>query len=372
MRKSTLPKHTPGLSKGLVVKVWEHVPPQLPNVSPPLLGLIGEAPSNIEKLKGQPLVGPAGQILNQVLRTANIERASLYIDNVFDEQLPENDIANWCAPAAERKTWENYDLPMVKGAGFLRPEFAWHLDALRKRIEEVKPKILVPLGGTALWAFTGSNAITPARGALGSATNLLPGYPILPTFHPEFIRHVFKMFHVMVGDLRKALQVATGEYHGTEHEIWIDPKLSDLEDFEKRYIQGAEILSVDIETGGGQIKSVGIGVDRHRAIVVPFVDFRNPSRSYWLRADEEVDAIGWIERVMALPIPKLFQYGQYDVYWLQEKWGIRVVNWCEDTRLAHHALYPEMPKDLGFMGASYTSNPAWKTMREKISGKRDE
>lgn len=31
----------------------------------------------------------------------------------------------------------------------------------------------------------------------------------------------------------------------------------------------------------------------------------------------------------------------------------------------HHALFPEMEKNLGFLGSIYTSEPAWKMMRPK-------
>ena len=35
----------------------------------------------------------------------------------------------------------------------------------------------------------------------------------------------------------------------------------------------------------------------------------------------------------------------------------------EDTMLAHHSLYSELPKGLGFLGSIYANVPSWKKMR---------
>jgi hypothetical protein len=44
-----------------------------------------------------------------------------------------------------------------------------------------------------------------------------------------------------------------------------------------------------------------------------------------------------------------------------------------DTMLLHHAMYPELPKSLGFLGSIYTNESAWKLMRQDSEElKRDE
>jgi hypothetical protein len=42
--------------------------------------------------------------------------------------------------------------------------------------------------------------------------------------------------------------------------------------------------------------------------------------------------------------------------------------------ILHHALYPELPKGLGFMGSIYTNESSWKILRERgdDSNKREE
>lgn len=366
--------------KAAYPKLYLHVEPQWPVVSPCPLGLIGEAPSDMERIWNKPLVGPAGHILDQILRTANIDRNRLFITNLFDEKLPDNDIINWSMTPEEYRQFvkEHGEPPppfnIKVGKGYLRPEHYSFVDRLRRELDRAKPTVLVPLGGTALWAFAGTDAITVSRGALCPASFIMPGHTMLPTFHPEFVRHQWPMFHFVVGDLKKAMNTAEkgGVIKYTKREIWIEPTLADLRYFKKEYIDPAAMLSLDIETGGGQITCVGVGVSVNLAIVVPFVDYRKPNRSYWGTTEEEVAAIEWIEEVCAMKQPKVLQNGLYDLYWLMEDWSVHVMNYLHDTRLAHHALYPELPKDLGSMGASYGQETAWKRMREHKGEKRDE
>ncbi len=45
----------------------------------------------------------------------------------------------------------------------------------------------------------------------------------------------------------------------------------------------------------------------------------------------------------------------------------------EDTMLWHHAMYPEQPKSLGYLGSVYANDLAWKTFRRPTDSlKRDE
>ncbi len=94
------------------MKPLDHVPPQLPVGGRCKIAFVGMAPSDYERLYGFPLVGPAGRIFDQELRIAGLAveggfeapprarnvrrmlevRAPYLVTNVFDEQLPNNDI----------------------------------------------------------------------------------------------------------------------------------------------------------------------------------------------------------------------------------------------------------------------------------------
>jgi uracil-DNA glycosylase len=353
-----------------------HVPPDWPQERPCKLAFVAEAPSDVELDKGIPLVGPAGRVFDALLRTAGIPRPEHFIGNVFDEKLPENEVASWCAPMEEARKWEGYlmpDLPPIGRKGYLRPAHLWHLDRLQAELEKADPTVIVPLGATALWAFTGTDAITVCRGAVSEAKFILPGRKILPTFHPAHVIHQWKYYHIVVGDLMKAVREAEfPEVRPPHWKLYLEPSLADFRKFKADRLDGAPCISIDIETGWGQITCIGFAPNPGVAMTVPFVDFRKPNRCYWGTLEEELEAWALVKAILEGPEPKAGQNFTYDIFWLLDLMGIRVMNYREDTRLLHHAIYPELPKDLGFMGACYTRQGPWKLMRGKKPDKGDD
>lgn len=351
--------------------IWQHVPAQQPRSIPCPIAFVGEAPDDTSICRGLPQVGPSGRLFDKMLRLADIDRADCWVGNVFDEKIPGNSIKNWCV-----KEKEDADGPLpyrVPGVGFLRREFYHHFDRLRAELEAAKPAVIVPMGGTALWAFAETNKITDARGAVGRATQIVPGAKILPTYHPMFVQHQYKAMVTVVADYRKAWAEATvpqTELILSPRELWLEPSLSDISEFIERYLIPSALISLDIETAAGQITCFGASADSERAICIPFVDYRRPSRCYWEEPGQEAAAWRLVRYICQLPNVKLFQNGPYDVFWLLQR-GIKVRNWREDTRLLHHALYPELPKTLAYMGSVYAAETAWKTMRRATEEKRD-
>src|SRR5262249_43800881 len=135
----------------------QHVPPQTPSTPPPIsIAFVAEAPSDEELERGVPLVGPAGRHFNALLKSAGIRRDRCLVTNVFDEKLPGNDVAAWTVPLKEARALGCTDVPPIGKSGFLAPRHRWHLDRLAQELAQWKPHVIVPLGGTALWAFTGN------------------------------------------------------------------------------------------------------------------------------------------------------------------------------------------------------------------------
>lgn len=348
----------------------KNVPAQYPSHFPARIAFIGEAPGSDEVEKSMPFVGSSGRVFNAMLRTANLDRSEFLISNVFDEKIPDNEIKNWVAPAQEAKDGGFDDLAPISG-GYLRPEYRHHLDRLGAELADVRPNVIVPLGGTALWAFTGNAGISSQRGSVTPATKIVPGAKLLPTFHPSFVMRQWKFFPVVVADFIRAYR--EGAYPNIclpKRELLIEPTLQEVIDYVPRLL-ASDLLSVDIETGWGQITNIGFAPDQEHAINIPLVDQRKPNRSYW-SVEEEIQILWIIKYIMEHPVPKLGQnFGGYDAYWIFDKASIEPRNFRHDTRLLHHALYPELPKDLEFMGASYTQQGAWKSWGYKAQEKRD-
>ncbi len=52
--------------------------------------LIGEAPGKQEAMRGEPFVGAAGCMLDDLLRSVGLERGEIYITNIVKDRPPEN------------------------------------------------------------------------------------------------------------------------------------------------------------------------------------------------------------------------------------------------------------------------------------------
>ena len=52
--------------------------------------IIGEAPGAEEDRRGEPFVGPAGQLLDEMLRAVGIARGDVFIANILKCRPPEN------------------------------------------------------------------------------------------------------------------------------------------------------------------------------------------------------------------------------------------------------------------------------------------
>jgi len=129
--------------------------------------LVGEQPGDREDLEGRPFVGPAGQLLDEALDEAGLDRAQLYITNAVKHFKFE--------PRGKRRLHQN---PSTGEIDICR----WWLDQERAL---VRPDIIVSLGGSALRGLTGKSAsIASVR---GKPITLEGGERLVATVHPSFL-----------------------------------------------------------------------------------------------------------------------------------------------------------------------------------------
>ena len=141
----------------------------------------------------------------------------------------------------------------------------------------------------------------------------------------------------------------------------LEPTRSDLGYIEATILCRSGPLAFDIETKHGCILCISLCRDPKFTVTIPFVDRTKPQFAYWPNANDEAAALAMVYRLLRDPtIPKVAQNGLYDIQWIADKWGFPVYGFSEDTMLLHHALFPELPKNLGFMGSVYTNERAWK------------
>jgi uracil-DNA glycosylase family 4 len=322
------------------------------------IAFVGEAWGEHEERERIPFVGPAGWQLNSMLTEAGIRRADCYFTNVFNlRPKPTNKIENLCATRKEVR----HALPPLSSGKYIRDEFLPELDRLYAELNGVDPNLIVCLGGTAAWAILRDGRISKLRGAVADSP-VLPGRKVLPTFHPSYIlQGGYEARYVTILDLQKARRESEfPEIRRPQRTIYTEPLPQDLEWFLYSHIVPASFLAVDIETRDNQITCIGFAPSAQCALVLPFEDLRRPSLRYWGDAKAEADAWRWVRKALDTPVPKIFQNGLFDMHRLWRTYGIPVRNAEHDTMLLHHALQPESPKGLDYLGSIYTSESAWK------------
>jgi DNA polymerase len=129
--------------------------------------LVGEQPGNDEDLAGKPFVGPAGKLLDAVLKQVGIDRHQVYTTNVVKH-------FKW-EPRGKRRI---HSKPNAEQVSACRP---W-LDA---EISLIRPSVIVCLGATAARALLGKEfRVTRQRGQFVRS----PLAPlVMATVHPSSI-----------------------------------------------------------------------------------------------------------------------------------------------------------------------------------------
>jgi len=127
--------------------------------------IVGEAPGEQEDRQGEPFVGPAGQLLDNMLRALNLTR---------DEAGPERQvyIANTlkCRPPKNR----NPD----------PAETAQCAPFLERQIALVQPRIILAMGRFAAQALLASDE---PLGKLRGRVHRYRGVPVVVTYHPAYL-----------------------------------------------------------------------------------------------------------------------------------------------------------------------------------------
>jgi uracil-DNA glycosylase family 4 len=123
------------------------------------LMFVGEAPGEQEDKRGEPFVGPAGELLDKMIEAMGWSRASVYIANILmcrppNNRNPQSDEVAACKPFLEAK------------------------------IRAIAPRVIVALGRPSANTLLGTDApISALRGKFHDRH----GVKVMPTFHPAYL-----------------------------------------------------------------------------------------------------------------------------------------------------------------------------------------
>ena len=356
----------------------------------PKMLLVGESWGKSEAELRKPFVGESGKLLFQILGEAmSGEEPELYSEalasfryglgwvgarerwlqavgigmtNVVNLQPAGNKIESLCCSKTELpEKGKNYARSALSQGKYLHPDYLGELERLASEISEAKPNLILALGNTACWAMFNSSGIGGLRGAIGSG---LGGVKTLASYHPAGVMRNWSWRPILLADSIKGWREAQfSDLRRPNRRVSINPTEMDTRAWvDECLVNPPEVLSVDIETAVGMITCIGFGKATDEAMVVPFRLMSSKDGNYWPDARTEARVWNQIQRLLASPIPKLFQNGVYDLQYLL-RFGLVINNVVEDSMLLHHSIMPEMQKGLGFLGSVYSNEPAWKLMR---------
>ncbi len=123
------------------------------------LMFVGEAPGEQEDRRGEPFVGPAGELLDKMIVAMGWSRDSVYIANTL-----------MCRPPGNRDPQPD--------------ELAQCMPFLEAKIRTIAPRVIVALGRPAANQLLGVDApISTLRGTFHDRR----GVKVMPTFHPAYL-----------------------------------------------------------------------------------------------------------------------------------------------------------------------------------------
>lgn len=330
---------------------------RVPGVGPPnaKIAIVGEAPGAHENVQLKPFVGAAGSVLEQCLHGAGLTRSEVYLTNVVKVKPEGNKID-----------------PFFNGKTFSQEGMRW-VSELREELDALRPNIVVAAGNTAFAALAGLTSISTFRGYIFPTIELANVHKCLPMFHPAACLYnqagkssgglavksskPYMLRYVIEADLRKARTFShTPELVRPERQLvyrydnveeclaWLD------------YFAEQSLVSFDIEVTNYEVSCIGFSSEPGIAASIPL--------AYTWTEQEECLIWRAIDRILGNPdIIKVGQNLIFDTHFMHEHCGIQVRGQLQDTMIAHSIIFPELPKNLAFIGSIYCgSQEYWKNM----------
>ena len=298
--------------------------------------IVGEAPGENEVKQGIPFVGSSGQEMDRMLNEAGILRNDCFITNV-------------CSTRPQGNKIDKYYLVNTPKNRVPGPEIVQGIKDLQANILQVRPKVIIAFGDTALWALTGERGIVKWRGSQMEYYQEDFSCTVLPSYHPAAILRQWSWRFAGVIDLRRAARELITPTKVPPYDFLLRPSFEEAMDALDAIPAGP--TSVDIETRGGHIACIGFGTSRLHAFCIPFMCVEN-TEGYWSK-EEEFHLVMKLRQVLTREdIQFILQNGLYDVQYIARFWGV-VPEVYMDTMLAQHVAFAGLPKGLDFLSSIY-------------------
>ena len=213
------------------------------------------------------------------------------------------------------------------------------------------PNVILACGDFCLTLTTGLTGIDKWQASVLAGKGNLP--KVIPCYPPE---RVAKDMSLQVW-VSLCAQKVRAEMHSTvlsrpEYKFHLSPPINETLEFLRERVCKADEVTVDIETGRGQINTVGFGISPTEAIAINVLPEKfGPTNYYEL----------WklIAQVLESDQKKILQNFIYEHLYFS-RYGILMRNVHHDTMVAQKFLWPELTMGLDSVGRMYTDMPYWK------------
>lgn len=241
--------------------------------------------------------------------------------------------------------------------------FAQGVTQLQEHINKSKYNLIVPLGSKALKVLTGHDSINKYHLSVLTSGVEFGSRKVIPLIHP---RDVMKSYtdsaYISFGALRIKEEASSSSISIPKRIFLLNPTFDDTMEFLDFCLYAPDI-SVDLETGRGQINTVGFSISPTEAIAINVLPDRLGPDKFYALWDK-------IRQVCESPVPKIAQNALYEFMWLS-RYGIRLENVVHDTMWCQKFLHPELRAGLDNVGRLYTPFPYWKDDNESWNDIRD-
>ncbi len=315
--------------------------------TPANIMFVGEALGETEANEGRPFRGGTGKMLRMMMHQAGLHPHEYYITNVVK-----------CRPPQNRT-------PITAEINHCTTVY------LKQELERVRPKVVVPVGDTAMKYFLGGGVggIQTARGYVFDHPG---GYAVLPIVHPSFVARGNREFwSITVYDLKKAKLLSQGLLPRPKPPAFnLFPSIRDVRDICKMILNKKLRISFDLETVGYKeklnIMCIGVAWSGNEAVCVPFL--KRGGHPYWGDADER-EAWSWLNELWLSDCIKVGQnIFTFDIPVLMQHGVEFKRHTCRDTLIRHHCIGLELPHSLAFLTSVYTRLGHYKLDVKKAGG----
>ena len=307
--------------------------------------IIGDQPDKADLQTGIPFSGMIGRDLDTCLQDAKITRGECYFTNVIKD----------CDLPIERY------ISFTKKGPVISETANEYIKELAEELRGINAEVIIALGPEALLACCDRLGIQKWRGSILKST--LCDKTVIPTYHPNTFGYTkgaqFLNKHCIVFDIKRAKELASGDYVPTKRTLLTKPTYNEVFSFidscEENALTFGKHVAYDIEISNMEVSCISFSQNL-TSMCIPFIDAGGDYFS------PEQEANIWLRITQLLENPNIKKIGQnlvFDSHFLLRKFGIHACN-LHDTMIAQRILMPDYKVGLDFITSIWTDLPYYK------------